>query len=282
MLILFFCNPDNGNFELFNNSPCLGAGENGVDIGAFGLGCYVEYNGPVWHVATNGVDDSNGSLVTPFQTIQKGIDTAEDGDTVLVSPGTYVENINFNGKNIVVGSMMLTSNDTSYISSTIIDGNELGAVVIIVENGDSTAILDGFTITNGLAGNGGGITLHNTSPTLRNLIVSDNVATDQGGGIFGDINSSPTIVNSLIINNTAELAGGGLAFSYDCEATLNGVTIEGNVSNSYNLNGGGGGYFSVQASSYLINVKLLNNYSNAYGGGIRGNGSRGNFEKYYN
>ena len=168
----FFCNPDNGNFELYNNSPCLGAGENGVDIGAFGVGCYIEYNGPVWHVATNGIDDSNGSIVSPFQTIQKGIDTAEDGDTVLVSPGTYVENINFNGKNIIVGSMMLTSSDTSYISSTIIDGNGSGRVINIVENGDSTAVLDGFKITNGLAGNGGGIMMHNTSPTLRNLIVS--------------------------------------------------------------------------------------------------------------
>ena len=157
-------------FELFSNSPCLGAGENGADIGAFGIGCYVEYNGPVWHVATNGVDESNGSFVTPFQTIQKAIDTALDGDTVLVNPGTYYENINFDGKNIVVGSMMMMTNDTSYINSTIIDGNESGRVVNIYENGDSTAVLDGFTITNGLAGNGGGIMLHNTSPTLRNLL----------------------------------------------------------------------------------------------------------------
>ena len=113
--------------------------------------------------------------------------------------------------------MMMMTNDTSFINSTIIDGNESGRVVNIYENGDSTAVLDGFTITNGLAGNGGGIMLHNTSPTLKNLIVSNNVATDQGGGIFGDVNSSPRILNTIIKNNTAELGGGGLAFSSDCK-----------------------------------------------------------------
>ena len=37
-----------------------------------------------------------------FATIQSAIDHAFNGDTVLVQPGTYVENINYNGKNIAV------------------------------------------------------------------------------------------------------------------------------------------------------------------------------------
>ncbi len=72
-------------------------------------------------------------------TIQAGINTANSGDTLLVQPDTYIENINFNGKNIIVGSLFLTTNDTSYVSMTVIDGNKNGSVVTFQNSEDSTA-----------------------------------------------------------------------------------------------------------------------------------------------
>ena len=55
------------------------------------------YNGPVWHVATTGSDETgDGSEANPFATIQTAIDSSSNGDTVLVAAGTYVENINYN------------------------------------------------------------------------------------------------------------------------------------------------------------------------------------------
>ena len=62
-----------------------------------------------WYVATQG-DDTNGdgSLSSPFRTIQRAIDTARDGDTVVVLEGRYTgpgnTNLDFLGKAIIVQS----------------------------------------------------------------------------------------------------------------------------------------------------------------------------------
>ena len=81
-----------------------------------------------------------------YTSIQAAINASSNGDIVLVYAGTYTENINFGGKNIVVGSLYLTTGTASYISSTIINGNESGSVVRF-ENGEtSSAQLIGFTI----------------------------------------------------------------------------------------------------------------------------------------
>jgi hypothetical protein len=82
-------------------------------------------------------------------TIQAGINSSISGDTVRVALGIYVENINFSGKNIIVGSWFLDAGDTSYISSTIIDGNQSGIVVSLTNEEDGTAVITGFTIQNG-------------------------------------------------------------------------------------------------------------------------------------
>ncbi len=157
-------------------------------------------------------------------TIQAGIIAAVDADTVLVQPGTYVENINFNGKLITVGSLFLTTQDTTYISSTIIDGNSSGSVVTFATSESSSAILCGFTITNGLVtgtgwpdDSGGGIFCHNSSPSLQNLTISDNTASNYGGGIYC-MYSNPSIVNVTISDNYSsgnyDSNGGGLYCDY--------------------------------------------------------------------
>jgi len=64
---------------------------------------------------------------TTYPTIQSGINAVAVGGTVIVEPDTYVENINFNGKNITLRST--DPNDRNVVKSTIIDGGGVNTVV---------------------------------------------------------------------------------------------------------------------------------------------------------
>ncbi len=207
-----------------------------------------------------------------YSTIQGGINGASNGDTVLVQPGTYVENINFNGKNIVVGSLMLTTGDTAYISQTIIDGNQAGSVVTFESGEDATTVLKGFTITNGSANNGGGIYCRNSNPSLVNLTVSDNT----GGGIYC-LSSSPSLENMIVSNNTgvgidcqnsspdiqnvtsSDNSGMGILCQYSSNPVLLNVNVSGN---------GSSGIYALYSNPNLSNVTITGNTTLGHGGGI--------------
>ena len=149
------------------------------------------------------------NIPVDFASIQAGIDAAVVGDTVLVQPETYFENINFSGKNITIASLFLTTQDDQYISQTIINGSNSGSVVTFSSGEDHAALLIGFTVTNGNGSDniGGGIHCSDySSPTLENLIIESN-SSITGGGIFC-WQSSAIIRNCLIQNNSATYGGG--------------------------------------------------------------------------
>ncbi|UCE65250.1 MAG: right-handed parallel beta-helix repeat-containing protein [Candidatus Zixiibacteriota bacterium] len=197
------------------------------------------------------------NIPADYPTIQQGIDASADNDTVLVQPATYIENINFNGHNIVLGSLFLTTGDTSYISSTVIDGDSAGSVVTFENEEDSTAIITGFTIQNGYAPLGGGIYCLNSTPIIRNNKIVDNVAEgylDQGGGIYCQ-ESDAVIIANKIISNYSDSDGGGLYFSYCSPALLN-------CEISYNSARSGGGIV-LRYSNALIKYNLIRGNSSS-------------------
>lgn len=193
-----------------------------------------------------------------YLTIQAGIDAAVDGDTVLVAPGTYVENVDFLGKEITV-----QSEDGAEL--TVIDGNQSGSVVTFTFSSGETELvfLDGFTIRNGDSPQGGGIYCRESSPTITNCTISANDADWEGGGIYCELFSTPTIKNCTISENFAKM-GGGIGCDRVSDPEIRNCMISENISTDY----GGGIYCLLNSRPTITNCTLAGNICYAYGGGI--------------
>lgn len=203
-------------------------------------------------------------------TIQAAINAANNGDTVLVTPGKYVENINFSGKAITVTS-------SGGPSVTTIDGGANGSVVTFNTGETPNAKLSGFTITNGFQNGswGAGIYISAGSPTITGNVITGNHGA-VGIGIYVG-GGSPLIQNNTITANDQKGAGGGGGGGGGILVSGNSTTpanpqIIGNTitNNSTAIGGGGGGGISIDYfSSPLIQGNLIQGNS-AYndGGGI--------------
>ncbi|MCF7913339.1 MAG: T9SS type A sorting domain-containing protein [Candidatus Cloacimonetes bacterium] len=143
-----------------------------------------------------------------YVTIQEAIEASVNGDSVLVAPGIYYENLFFNMKSIYLCSWYITAQDTSYISQTIIDGGHNGNVISMYLE----CRLAGFTIRNGYDdSNWGGAGVYCEGPYekyLEALVIENNVADDDGGGLYN--NSLVYMAGVTIRYNTAGSRGGGL------------------------------------------------------------------------
>lgn len=222
-------------------------------------------------------------------TIQAAIDLAVTGDIVLVDPGTYPENINFNGKQITVASWYWDTGDEAYIASTIIDGTASGSVVTFDNSEGNDSILVGFSLTNGQALIGGGISCIEADPTIHHCKIFGNVATEDGAGIRlfdaspqlsdlevydnvggrhgGGINisqglSSPSIRRSSFHHNTAA-NGGGIWCYNGASPVVEQVDIVRNTATT-----GGGVFCFENSTAHFSGVTIANNFASSSGGGI--------------
>ena len=178
-----------------------------------------------------------------YLTIQAGINASTNNDTVLVYPGTYYENLQIINKNIVLGSLFLTTEDCNYINQTIIDGNESGSCIEIRNCPSGNAKIIGLNLCNGsgtqfseynLGIVGGGVFAENSQLTIDNCLIHNNYAESGGGIVLYE--SHINLSESTIRYNKSYYSGGGLAIYDNSTITFD----EENLCNIY-LNYSGGG-----------------------------------------
>ena len=237
-----------------------------------------------------------------FSTIQSAINESSTGDSILVGPGLYLENINFNGKGITVASYYVFNNDSSLIMATIVDAQDDGSVVTFDSGESNSSTLQGFTLQNGTGNNedpdgngtyytyGGGIYILNSNPNISDCIIKNNVGNEGGGGGVFCYNSSPIFINCTFLENESDDVGGGLYARsgsspefYNCffignlgefgagcylrndsQPIMEYVTFENNVAD----NSGGAMVLKDGADLEATHLYIINNEADGLGGGI--------------
>ncbi len=232
--------------------------------------------------------DDNGPA--DFNNIQAAINDCDNGDVVIISPGTYIgtgnRDIDFKGKEIIVQSK--DPNDTGIVSSTIIECNGTKTQphrgFYFHTNEKSSSILSGITI------NRGGILCWIASPRITNCIIQENegrgiycyrgntiitnctINKNKGGGIYADTDGSLTVNNCKITNNSNSTGAGISCHGQGC-GTLGVFNITNSIIEDNNGNYEGGGIdFDYPKTALVKNCLIRRNTalfpSYGRGGGI--------------
>ncbi len=161
--------------------------------------------------------------------IQAAIDKAVDGQEIRVPPGRYEERIDFKGKSISVVAWDFDRNAPGtprrhHITPPPEDGVMESVVTmgvpVVSPNGDvREMVLEGFSIRDGTAWQGGGISIRgNVLAEVYRCEIAHNYAREvgdppkggDGGGIFVDAVASATILSCAIAYNRADGRGGAV------------------------------------------------------------------------
>lgn len=222
-------------------------------------------------VKPTGSDTSDGSTWDLAKaTVQAGVNTASSlgGGEVWVAAGTYKERITMKAGVALYGGFAGTETDPALRdwknNVTTLDASRKGSVVTVSTGPGVSVVIDGFTITNGQAANGGGVTCYNSSATICNNRIYSNKATVSGGGVFCDGASySVVITGNTILSNSAPSGGGvNCSGAGSCELSWN------MISSNKATAGSGGGILSSLIGMSLLNDNIKSNTASLSGGGI--------------
>ena len=228
----------------------------------------------------------NVNTAEKFSSIQAAIndsDTLDGHEIIAQKDYYYFENIDFNGKNVTIRSGNISSPGDTTVSptNTFISGFFGSDYIVRIDSGeDASAVLKGFTISDGDAGS---IHIGGSSPTITDCIITNNNGgiycwdapapsitdctitdnTDSSGGIFCH-KSSPIITNCHITDNRTTMSGGGIYCESNSDPDITNCTISDNTTAEQ----GGGVYCEDNSNPDITNCTITDNTAEWEGGGI--------------
>jgi len=164
------------------------------------------------------------------------------------------------GLNISSGSVNILNN-SQIVSNTATtsDGGGINATPGVTLTLASSAVM-----SNTAGGGGGGLFINNSTASLDNVNINGNQAGGSGGGL-ALFQATAVFTNGQIANNTAS-SGGGL-WQDSTSATLNSVTVQGNLANGSAFAAGGGFDTNNNSSLTLNDSVIADNVAQSTGGG---------------
>ena len=204
-----------------------------------------------------------------YAEIQAAIEAANEGDIVLVQPGTYVETLDFLGKGITVTGT--APEDSVVVRSTVVDANAQGSVVTFALGEDSTSVLAGVTLTGGNGSEigcdgescGGGITVVGSSPRIVRCRIAGNTAIDNGGGLYLTEDARPIIADVIVAANYGPWGGGGMTAVFGSAPKIVRCTFADNEARGW----GGGVVCQSDVSPSFTATRFVRNTVLSYDGG---------------
>jgi len=248
-----------------------------------------------------GVKGNGTSWTNAYGDLQNALDAAVKGDQIWVAKGTYKPSVivrgsgnrnrSFKLKNGVeiyggfAGTESILAQRDVQSNTTILSGDLNGddgpnfantgdnCYHIFFHNDgytvNASAVLDGFTITAGIADGpgfdafGGGIHNYQSSPTVANCTFVANYSGNMGAGMYNSSNSNATVINCIFSGNASYYHGGGMSNAASSPTVINCI-FRNNAAETYY----GGGMVNNSSSPTVINSTFSGNTSKYYGGGM--------------